>query len=435
MSPALRASRPTTASKKRLQAATGSGCRRSGRLQNKPPIFYAQTAHRNRTEQTYSVESKLESPKLPPSIHSLTKENLRILNEEEMVKRKRIGKETITTTKRTQTLSKQAPSTNGGYRIHRLNVVNVFFDDDIPDSFQAAIDNIVKAKVPSEERRAVIYNTAERLYNCCREISDTKSMEGSYVGLCRDALRDMLRPNISLQHEADWRYEFKPGISKGKPIFRDDQGAPAIRTPCPGITIGMGGKAFLNSLSSPAFSQTQAQEFLRRLQTEYDSLDQNEEKLLLTVLETGRVFFPFATLEARAYLSGKQISEAQNQAAVSGASALNFQLHLTEMAKGAASEFDDSEYQYPLFFSICTEGPYHELWAHYTCVEEGRRIFNMKLVKICNAMLKETIEDFFIAVDNVLRWGADTFLKSVADRMRLVAIKALTQVDGTNPAN
>jgi hypothetical protein len=140
-------------------------------------------------------------------------------------------------------------------------------------------------------------------------------------------------------------------------------------------------------------------------------------------MESGSVFFPFATLEAKAYLTGKQISEAQNLAAVSGASALNFQLHLTEMAKSAASEFDDSEYQYPLFFSICTEGPYHELWAHYTCVEEGRRIFNMKLVKICNAMLKETIEDFFIAVNNVLRWGADTFLRSVADRMRLVAIK------------
>jgi hypothetical protein len=59
----------------------------------------------------------------------------------------------------------------------------------------------------------------------------------------------------------------------------------------------------------------------------------------------------------------------------------------------------------------------------------------MKLVKICNAMLKETIEDFFIAVDNVLRWGEDTFLKSVADRVRLVAIKTLTEVDGTNPAN
>ena len=352
-----------------------------------------------------------------------------------MAKRRKTGEEIITTTKRTQTQSKQAPSTNGGYRIHRLNAVNIFFDDDIPDDFQAAIDSIVKAKVPSEERRAVIRNTAERFYNCCREISDDKSMEVSFVGLCRDALRDMLRPNISLRPEADWRCEFKPGISKGNPIFRDDQGAPAIKTPCPDITIGIGGKAFLDSLSSPVFSQTQAQEFLRRLQTEYDSLDQDEEKLLLTVMETGRVFFPFATLEAKAYLTGKQISEAQNQAAVSGASALNFQLHLTEMAKSAVSEFNDSQYQYPLFFSICTEGPYHELWAHYTCVEEGRRIFNMKLVKICNAMLKETIEGFFIAVDNVLRWGADTFLKSVADRMRLVAVKTLTGVDGTNPAN
>jgi len=404
-------------------------------LQNKPPISYAQTTHRNRTKQTPCVELEPESPKRTPSIHSLTEENLRRLNEEEMAKRKRIGEETMTTTKRTQTQSKQAPSTNGGYRIHRLNVVNIFFDETVPENVQAAIDNIVKATAPSEERLAVIRDVAERFYNRCRETNDDRSVEVRFVVLWSNALDKLSIPCISLPQEADWRFEFKPGISKGNPIFRDDQGAPAIKTPCPDITIGIGGNACLDSLSSPDFSKIQAQEFLRRLQAECDSLDQGEEKLLLTVMATGRVFFPFATLEAKAYLTGKQISEAQNQAAVSGACALNFQLRLTEMAKSAVSDFDDSQYRHPLFFSICTEGPYHELWAHYTCVEASRRTFNMKLVKICNAMLKETIEDFFVAVDNVLGWGADTFLKSVADRMRLVAIKTLSEVDGTNPAN
>ncbi|KIW47077.1 uncharacterized protein PV06_02684 [Exophiala oligosperma] len=360
----LQASRPATASEIRLQPATGSGCRRSKRLQNKPQVSYAQTVHRKRTNTTHPVGLDRESPKLAPSIHSLTEENLRRLNEEEMATRKRNGEETRTTTKRTKTQSKQAPSTNGGYRLHRLNVVNIFFDEDVPDYLQAAIDKIVKGKVSSEERRIVIRNAAEIFYSSSREINDDRSLEVEFVGLCRDALQNMSRPGISLRQEADWRCEFKPGLSKGNPIFLDANRAPAIKTPCPDITIGIGGKLFSDSLTSTMLSQSQAQEFLRTFQAEDDSLGLYEEKLLITLMESGRAFFPFATLEAKAYLTGKQVSEAQNQAAVSGASALKFQLHLTEMAKSAVSEFDDTHHQHPLFFSICTEGPYHELSAY-----------------------------------------------------------------------
>ncbi|KIW10282.1 hypothetical protein PV08_11244 [Exophiala spinifera] len=438
MSNPPRESRPRRARKNRLQPQTGSGCRRSGRLQKKPPVSYAQNAQPNRTKRTHSVEPIVKSSTPPPSIHSLTEENLRLLNEQEMSKRKKTGEETMTNTKRTMTRSKSAPSTNGGYRIHRLKAVNILFDGTIPEHLQAAIDDIVRVKAPSEERRAVIRNAAERFYHSCRGISNDRSMEGDFVGVCRDALRDLLRPGIFIRQEAHWRCEFKPGISEGNPIFRVDEGTPAIKTPCPDITVGIGEETFLETLSSPGLglSKTQARNFVRRLETEYDSVGPDGERLGLTILGSGRVFFPIVTVEAKAYLTGKQVSEAQNEAAVSGASALNFQLRLTEMAKSSAAEFDDKQYKCPLFFSICTEGPYHELWVHYTFVEEGQRMFDMKLVKICNVMLKETVEDFFFAVDGVLSWGAGAFRQSVVDRMRLVAIKKTLDKGGeTNPAS
>ena len=92
-----------------------------------------------------------------------------------------------------------------------------------------------------------------------------------------------------------------------------------------------------------------------------------------TQLESDLVF-PFAVVEGKAYSTCKQIFEAQNQAAVSGASGLKIQLSLNELVKCSSSDvvpltLND---QPPLFSSICTEGSCHELWAHYTYIE-GRR--------------------------------------------------------------
>jgi hypothetical protein len=75
----------------------------------------------------------------------------------------------------------------------------------------------------------------------------------------------------------------------------------------------------------------------------------------------------------------------------------------------------------PLLFSICTKGPAHELWAHYTAIEDGMRKFNMRLLKTCHGMLLEGVVDFLVAVDNVLRWGTVEFLDGVVKRLGKVA--------------
>ena len=91
-------------------------------------------------------------------------------------------------------------------------------------------------------------------------------------------------------------------------------------------------------------------------------------ELLLIAVPTQRasdIVFPFTVVEGKAYSTGIQIFEAQNQAAVSGASGLKIQLSLNELVKRSTTSSDVppslSKDQPPLFFSIYTEGPYHEL--------------------------------------------------------------------------
>ena len=205
-----------------------------------------------------------------------------------------------------------------------------------------------------------------------------------------------------------------------------------IKTPRPDISMGTKEAALISALSalqSQNLNNTEARRFLKKLENTTPSERGGPTEPLLIAVPTQRasdLVFPFAVVEGKAYSTGKQIFEAQNQAAVSGASALKIQLSLNELVKRSTSDTIPSppKNQPPLFFSICTEGPYHELWAHYTHIEDDTHKFNMKLLKICNGVLLEGVEDFIAMVDNVLRWGIGEFLESVVERLGQVAKKA-----------
>lgn len=135
--------------------------------------------------------------------------------------------------------------------------------------------------------------------------------------------------------------------------------------------------------------------------------------------------FPFLIVEGKSYATGKTIFEAQNQAAVSGACALKILHDLADLADRADRAEDSSESHtrkaHPLVFSICTEGPSHELWAHYTVMEDGVRKFNMSILKTWHASIRNEVLRFLTAVDNVISWGSGDYLDDVAERLRKVA--------------
>ncbi len=141
------------------------------------------------------------------------------------------------------------------------------------------------------------------------------------------------------------------------------------------------------------------------------------EETVLIVVPTQRpsdLVFPFSVVEGKAYsTAGKQVFEAQNQAAVSGACAVKMQKRLDELVELSTGETPNNEPQ--LFFSVCTEGPYHELWVHFTYVEDGEDKFGQ--------VLWEGL--FVFSMYKVMSWGAGLFLKSVVERLAKVARKGL----------
>ena len=225
------------------------------------------------------------------------------------------------------------------------------------------------------------------------------------------------------------------------PFPEKEEDRSPIKTPRPDISIGTYFMALTSTLSSQNLNSTEAQLFLTQLQNQMVLREPGgpKEPALISVPapRASDLVFPFAVVEGKAYSTGKQVFEAENQAAVSGACGLKIQLCLDELVKRATPTSSNDEFptssdnqsapsenQPALFFSICTEGPIHELWVHWTNVEDGVRKFNMKLLKLCHGVLLEGVEDFVIAVDNMLRWGTGQFVKSVVERLGKVARKA-----------
>lgn len=192
-----------------------------------------------------------------------------------------------------------------------------------------------------------------------------------------------------------------------------------VKTPRPDISIGIRNAVVLNALQSQGLTETEANDFLEVLQ---ETKAQNSSEPILCSEPTQRALyirFPFLPVEGKAYATGNPVFDAQNQAAVSGACALKILHDLNDLACGANPGSHSKEQ--PIVFSICTEGPYHELWAHYTMMKDGVRIYNMVILKTCNAVLCNELLGFLVAVDNVMSWGAGEFLEKVMKQLGEVA--------------
>lgn len=112
--------------------------------------------------------------------------------------------------------------------------------------------------------------------------------------------------------------------------------------------------------------------------------------------------FPTLIFEGKGYSTGKQVFEAQNQAAVSGAGGVKIQMILDELVKRATRSSNVAlaplKNRPPLVFAICSEGPQHELWAHYTVIDDGEHQFNMALLNTCHGVMPKQVESFFVQV-------------------------------------
>ena len=191
-----------------------------------------------------------------------------------------------------------------------------------------------------------------------------------------------------------------------------------VKTPRPDISIGLSDAAVVNALQSRGLTEKGAKSLLKNLATP-DA--RNGDRPLLCSEPTQaalQIRFPFLPVEGKSYATSRTIYEAQNQAAVSGACSLKILHDLDDLARKA----DPRSYckGQLIVFSICTEGPTHELWAHYITVEDGDRMWHMVIVKTCNMAVCSEIPGFLEAVDNVMHWGTGEHLEKTANQLRIV---------------
>ena len=448
------------------------------------------------------TEVEADEQQLPPSKFRLSEKNLQLFNGEMDSAANDSLSGSIKRSSSQLSLSqrsnvKSSSSTNHQYRFRVLAPAQIkIHADPPPKNIQDAIDAIVNAKPPEGRREKLEFISQEFQASCIKNVRTSVS-EGYFVRILRDALVALGYDILCVDENADWLGQLKPKIqtytntvgslrfmggsrqqkvgdgSAPPPAKRQQQSAgqpyispqastvnepqesgtvvplgpppvpeteKTIKTPRPDITIGILSSALTSALSSQGLSKVHAQLFIEELQSRMEI--QNPGGLIsFPSARAVDLLFPFAVDEGKAYLTGKQISEAENQAAGAGACALNMQLRLddlvsrgtTEPSKDQSPKSSDnlpapsedqpptlpppSDDQVPLFFSICTEGPIHVLWVHWTEVEDETRQYNMRPLKCVYGVLPDGLLEFFVMVDNMLRWGTGHFLESLVVRL------------------
>lgn len=318
-------------------------------------------------------------------------------------------------------------------------------EDDFVHLFYNVIEDISPENLISREKadwRVELKPTIQQSDANLSFLSDFDAMGSDKQGAVDDA---SALPPAKRHHRPASRLYISPQnsqipLSDSQPDNRPPQPHKAkdtspIKTPRPDITTGIKESAVISALASslslPGFNytKTKAKQFLETLQdaTMPSGRDGPPEPVLIIVptQRESNLTFPTLVFEGKGYSTGKQVFEAQNQAAVSGAGGVKIQMILDKLVKRATRSsgvpLTPSKNQPPLVFAICSEGPQHELWAHYTVIEDGVHQFNMALLNTCHGVMPKQVESFLVQVDNVLNWTAGPFLKSVVDSLGKVA--------------
>ncbi|KAH0553050.1 hypothetical protein GP486_006757 [Trichoglossum hirsutum] len=374
-------------------------------------------------------------------------------------------------------LSQRSSNVHISYRLGPLEAFQIRLHANPPGAISTAINDIVDAEV-SEERLAELRIIAKEFRERCCAQARAEFGEYDFLSPLCFALEDLAPENLSLHGKADWREELKPvaqhlpnsgvnlgdgvqqlGVdhvsaqpqkcqqqSAGKSVFSEyscnpqessTMPSPAphspaeggdrhrIETPCPDISIGIDLPALISALSLQDLNKGEAETFTDWLQTQTVQREPDGllEPLLLFVpaSRAADLAFPFAVVETEPYADGEQILAAENRAAVSGACALKIQLDLDSLANSGTSSGTrptSSNTEPPLFFSVTTQGPIHEIWCHWTVVNTlGERTFESKLLHSGNVVVLEHAELLVVRLNNIFNWGAGPFMRPIAERL------------------
>jgi hypothetical protein len=130
--------------------------------------------------------------------------------------------------------------------------------------------------------------------------------------------------------------------------------------------------------------------------------------------------FPFFLVEAKSGATGSNLYQAQNQAAVGGASAIEILKALYKACEGQPLKTlaPSMASTCPLLtFSATTEGPSRELWAHFWDENEGN--YCMANINMWRTTHKDRAFDLVNKISSILNWGSTTFQAAIVEKLIL----------------
>ncbi|KAH0548644.1 hypothetical protein GP486_007812, partial [Trichoglossum hirsutum] len=288
--------------------------------------------------------------------------------------------------------SQRTSNVHISYRLGPLAAFQIYFHVDPPDDIKAVINDAVNAKV-SEKRLVKLRTIAQNFSEKCREQVISLSGKDDFLDPLRFALEHLGFKSLGLRTKTNWREDLKPARQRlpdfGKnikagvqqlevdhvsppsskrqrqslgeseyswtnaptvppannpqesstmppppaPHLRKGGGRELAKYTCPDLSIGITLSALISALSSENLNRAKVEGFIRWLrdaevQREPDALP--KPLLIFTPTISQTFTFPFA-VEAKAYATGRQLFEAENQAALSGACALKMRLDLDDL--------------------------------------------------------------------------------------------------------
>ncbi|KAL5341188.1 hypothetical protein BJX70DRAFT_359040 [Aspergillus crustosus] len=332
------------------------------------------------------------------------------------------------------------------YRGGHLRRANIFVDDEMPADI---IDYIDKNVFHCLSDDAHLHTISEKLWSKSKELVRKPSGEAEWTEALHTAIDELRFNGLEIVCNRDWREDLKPPIYNPQPtvprkrsqphealqsasthpsqVFESGFIPPAIpvfklKDPRPDICVGLSDESMIIALESKK-GHNIAKRFL---------LDLQDTSCLISdphVTPLG-LRFPFLMVEAKAGATGGNLYQSQNQAAVSGSTALQILKNLSDLQ--CALDLDrenqeniedgnqpepSSEFNLHLAFSVVTEGPIHELWLHFRRSNED---FCMACIGAWRTTLKDGSMNLLRHLLAVLRWGDFEFRDTLIGALQLL---------------
>ncbi|PYI29956.1 hypothetical protein BP00DRAFT_221651 [Aspergillus indologenus CBS 114.80] len=345
-------------------------------------------------------------------------------------------------TRRSRSSSPRQPS-ESTYRARTLFRAGIYIDVKAPQAVDDRIQFVLRTR-PADH--GTLKLLAAKLQCQSMEWAATQAGEAEWAGSMHEALNALKSTSLVIARNRDWVSDIKPTVhqpSISRPsvprkrlceqsrFIEPETSSPVpstqpagastpqrdtpffLKDPRPDISLGLSDRTLAIALHSARVANA---DFL------LNDLQDTGELISDPGVTPPSLRFPFLLVEAKSGATGGNLYQAQNQAAVGGASAVNIQKALVEAVDGQpletrGSQLAESLNLMPLCFSVTTEGPVCELWAHFW--DKTERSYGMANIGIWRTTQEDSALDLISKISSILNWGSTALHAAVVESLLL----------------